>query len=122
MRGRRRARIVAGDRHLRGPAILVRLVGLEPTRIAPPAPQAGVSTNSTTAAFKKSQVLPRAPSLLRRLSRLSVVVRIVSRSLRRLDRLVGRRLLLRRRRRRQRLLRLGLRSRDAIDHALRRFG
>ena len=51
---RRRARIVAGvGSRARALRYLVRLVGLEPTRIAPPAPQAGVSTNSTTAALSK---------------------------------------------------------------------
>src|SRR4051812_27030919 len=69
MRGRRRARIVAGSYVLLGrsdagglgsSALLVRLVGLEPTRIAPPAPQAGVSTNSTTAAFKSCNTFSAA--------------------------------------------------------------
>ena len=32
------------------PIILVRMKGLEPSRLAAPAPKAGVSTNSTTSA------------------------------------------------------------------------
>ena len=75
MRDQRRARIVAGVGSRRGSAILVRLVGLEPTRSAP-APQAGVSTNSTTAACPKSQIGPRYQplSLLRRLARLRIAL------------------------------------------------
>ncbi len=56
-------------------ALMVPMVGLEPTRLSPPPPQDGVSTNSTTSAKLLCPQTHREPRISPLWSRLSAILR-----------------------------------------------